>query len=299
MKKEKQTQTTSKKKVTKKLIVTDLDGTLLNSNEEVSEYSINVIRQIIKKGHIFCIATGRPLRSSIHIYNKLGLNTIIANLNGSILTNPSDNNFLPINLTFSREIIKEIFKDKELRKTLGCVLIENIDGTYVLSDDEKNDTVHDEFLKKFHIGSDKEVVKTNFDNLDVIRKDINSILIWFKDKHNIDYYSFKIKGLTETLIVRSWSIKDYGDGVVLEINSIFSNKGTILKFLSSYYAIPLRDCISFGDGENDIEMLTKIGNGYAMKNGSETVKLLTQKITQYDNNHDGVAKELAQIFKIK
>ena len=282
----------------KKLIVTDLDGTLLKSDETISDYTVNVIKKIIKKGHIFCIATGRPLRSSYHIYEKLGLKTVIANLNGSIITNPSDNTFLPINLTFGRELIHEIFKYEELKSKLGCVLIENIDGTYVLSD-VKDHKVHKEFLKKFHINPNEPVFYTTFNDISIIQRDINSILMWVKDVPNIDDYTFKVKGLTGTLLVRNWSIKDYSDGSVLEINSIFGNKGTAIKFLSSYYAIPLRNCIAFGDGENDIEMIQKIENGYAMKNGSSVVKVPANKITEFNNDHDGVARELAKIFNIK
>lgn len=60
----------------RKLILTDLDGTLLNSKEELSKLTVDVIKKIASLGHIVCIATGRPLRSSIQIYRKLGLKSV-------------------------------------------------------------------------------------------------------------------------------------------------------------------------------------------------------------------------------
>lgn len=282
----------------RKLIITDLDGTLLNSREQISKLTIDVIKKIESLGHIVCIATGRPIRSSIQIYKKLGLKSIIANLNGSILTNPSDKSFLPINLTFSKEIIKDILNDKEIIENVGCILIENIDGAYIASN-KFNPFISKEFLKKFHIHSDEKVQYITLKDTKKIKRDINSILIYIKDKTKMDELSFKIKSITSTLIVRSWSVPHDEEGTVLEINSIFSNKGTTLQFLSSYYAIPLHNCYTFGDGENDLEMIRKASiNGYSMKNSKGVLKLISSKITQYDNDNDGVARELISIFNL-
>lgn len=286
----------------KKLVLTDLDGTLLRSDETISKFTIETIKKITSMGHIVCIATGRPLRSSLHIYKKLGLKTIIANLNGSILTNPTDKSFMPINLTFSRHIVIDILSDRSIWDNLGCVLIENMDGAYLISNNLSNAQdpfIAKEFLKKFHIEQNELVHHIHLKDLKKITRDINSILIYIKDKNKIDELSFKIKGITNTLIVRNWSLPHDDEGTVLEINSIFSNKGTILKFLSSYYAISLNRCYTFGDGENDLEMIRTGTNGYAMKNGKGILKLLSTKITQDDNDSDGVAKELVNIFNLK
>lgn len=281
----------------RKLIVTDLDGTLLNNDEQVTKLTVDTIKTIISKGHIVCIATGRPLRSSIHIYKKLGLKTIIANLNGSIITNPTDKSFMPINLTFSKSLVKSILSDRSITNHVGCVLIENMDGAYIVSNN-LDPFISKEFLKKFHIDESEEIQYLTFKDANKITKDINSILIYIKDKKKMDELSFKIKGITSTLIVRSWSVPHDEEGTVLEINSIFSNKGTTLKFLSSYYAVPLHNCYTFGDGENDLEMIRTGINGYAMKNGKGILKLIANKITQYDNDNDGVARELIDIFNL-
>lgn len=282
----------------KKLVICDLDGTLLTKNQTISKFSIKVINKLQKNGHIFCIATGRPIRSAINYYNELGLDTIMANLNGSIISNPSNPNFSLINLCFSKGIIRTIFEDKKMMKYVGCIFVENVNGAYVLTD-KKNDLIKNEFLHKFHIDKDNDNVNLlRFDEFDKIDQDINSILIYLTKKEFIDDLTFKIKNITNTLIVRNWSLPQDNVGTVIEINSIFSNKGTVAKFLSSYYAIPLTNTYSFGDGENDIEMLQK-SNGYAMKNGSHIAKLISGKITSHTNDEDGVAKQLIEIFDLK
>lgn len=287
----------------RKIIVSDLDGTLLKNDETISKYTVDTIKKLTKMGHIFCIATGRPIRSAKQYYEQLGLNTIMANLNGSIISNPSDKNFLTVNLTFSKNIVKELLADKQLMENIGSILIENIDGAYIgvgagvekkFTDPQK---VKENFLNKFHL-DEKDVIRTfTWKDSGFLDRDVNSVLLYVKNKEAIDQITFKIKSFTNTLIVRNWSLPSDDVGTVIEINSIFSSKGTFVKFLSSYYAIPLMNCYTFGDGENDIEMIKK-SNGYAMKNGSHVAKLMSRLITSYDNENDGVAKELAQIFNL-
>jgi hydroxymethylpyrimidine pyrophosphatase-like HAD family hydrolase len=98
------------------LIVSDLDGTLLKSDNTISRYSEHIIKKLVKKGHIFCISTGRPLRACIKYYKQLGLNSLLLNFNGSYISNPSDSMFIPLNLGFSNEILRKIFFNYKILK---------------------------------------------------------------------------------------------------------------------------------------------------------------------------------------
>ena len=59
-----------------KMVIIDLDGTLLNSEGKVSKFTEKTIKQCIKQGNIFCIATARPFRSTSAIYEQLNLKSI-------------------------------------------------------------------------------------------------------------------------------------------------------------------------------------------------------------------------------
>lgn len=71
-----------------------------------------------------------------------------------------------------------------------------------------------------------------------------------------------------------------------------------MKLLAAYYNIPMERTISFGDGENDIEMLAEAKHGVAMLNASDFVKSFADEITEYDNNEGGVGKYLQKFFEI-
>ncbi|MFR7029075.1 HAD-IIB family hydrolase, partial [Streptococcus pneumoniae] len=70
--------------MTKKIIALDLDGTLLNSDSQISDFTKETIKKVTEKGHQVIITTGRPYRMSKDFYRELGLDTPMINFNGSL-----------------------------------------------------------------------------------------------------------------------------------------------------------------------------------------------------------------------
>ena len=76
-----------------------------------------------------------------------------------------------------------------------------------------------------------------------------------------------------------------------------SSKFNGIKKLSDYLNINVKDIIAFGDGLNDIDMVNNSGYGVALKNALEEVKLVSDDITEFDNDHDGVVNYLKEFIK--
>ena len=70
---------------TRYLIISDLDGTLLNNNVELDPLTIKVVKELVSRGHVFAIVTGRPPHGALDIYKKLGLKHLMINFNGSFI----------------------------------------------------------------------------------------------------------------------------------------------------------------------------------------------------------------------
>lgn len=279
----------------KKLIISDLDGTLLNNNSELSETTIKIVKELTKQGHLFCISTGRPYRSAIDFYKKLGLKTVMSLLNGSCMLKPNDKNFMPINLCFGKHILEKILQNKTIKKYVDYIIVEDFNNTYGI-DITKKINLDEGTSKHFHLDYNS-MNKVKINDVSKIKNDINSILI-IADSKYVDEISFKIKSLLQTLVVRTWNI--YGTNqTVIEVNSRYANKGSALKFLSSYYGVPFNEIYVFGDGDNDMEMMKLSSKAFAMKNSVTAVKLLSYKITEKTNDNDGVALALQKEFKIK
>ena len=281
---------------TKYLIISDLDGTLLNNNTELDPLTIKVVKELVAQGHIFAIVTGRPPHGSLDIYKKLGLKHLMINFNGSFIWHPLNKKFLPVNLSFNFDVARRLIRSHSIRKCVKNIVIENNDGTFAwmlpTNEEEKQS-----FFRNFHI-RDEQHLRPIINNLLSIRNiDIHSILVQLKSDSFLDEIMYEIRQNSETLITRVW--RDSAFGIIIEINSRFATKGKALEFLSSYYGISLEHCLAFGDGDNDSEMLQTATYGYAMKNATMTAKLYSRLITQYDNHEQGVAKELIKFFGLK
>ena len=66
------------------MIALDLDGTLLRSDNTISDYTVDTIKKIQEKGHKVVIATGRPYRMALEHYRRLQLETPMITFNGSL-----------------------------------------------------------------------------------------------------------------------------------------------------------------------------------------------------------------------
>ena len=122
---------------TKKLIVTDLDGTALQNWETLDPNTKEALIAAKEAGHIVVIATGRPARASLHFYKELGLDTPIINFNGAYIHHPEDETFEDIVAQIPTEVVLTLF-DSELKDYIVNAFCEYKDHLYVLHQGDKN-----------------------------------------------------------------------------------------------------------------------------------------------------------------
>jgi hydroxymethylpyrimidine pyrophosphatase-like HAD family hydrolase len=92
---------------------------------------------------------------------------------------------------------------------------------------------------------------------------------------------------------RIWNINDQ---IFIEVFPKQYNKYTAITYLRKYYGIKLNDILFFADHFNDIPAAKRIPNSFAVKNANSQLKNISKCITKFDNDHDGVARELESIF---
>lgn len=259
----------------KKLIGVDLDGTLLNSKNEISNYSKEVIYKALDQGNKVALITGRDYYSSIHIAKELFSRTdggLLASSNGANVYDLKSSKTV-INHLIKKEIVKDIIS---FSRNLGL--------TYFIYKDNKVlvDKIETYDIDYIHTKNKIDIVVV--DNLeDEVNEGLNKVVISGKPdkiRENIE----KIKGRFSNEINPVHSMPQFIDCIPAGIN-----KGICINELGKYYNIDRKDIVSFGDGINDIEMLEASGIAVSMGNAVDSVK----KISDYvglSNHEDGVAK---------
>ena len=269
--------------MTNKVIAVDLDGTLLNSESQLSDFTIETIKKISKKGHQVVIATGRPYRMAKDFYHQLELETPMINFNGSLTHLPG--------------------KVWEHEKCL------TVDKKYLLDmvarkEEIEADFIAGEYRKKFYITApDHEIADPrlfgveNFQpenqfNSDLVTKDPNCILLQTRasDKYALAeemnrFYQYQLN-------INTWG----GPLNILECTPKGVHKAFALEYLLRVMNRDKQDLIAFGDEHNDTEMLSFAGKGYAMKNANPALLSFADEQLPLTNEEDGVAHFLQEQF---
>ncbi|WLR42926.1 Cof-type HAD-IIB family hydrolase [Bacillus carboniphilus] len=257
----------------KRLIALDLDGTLLKDDKTISPYTKQIIERAKQDGHIVCIATGRPFRSSVMYYHELGLNTPIVNFNGAFVHHPKNDSWGIHHTPMHLDVVKEILDVAEQYKVHN-VLAEILDDLYFHYHDEK-------LMDIFSFGNPTIEVGDLRHNLP---NNVTSILIHSPEKNveRIRYYLSEVHA--EVVDHRRWTAPWH----VIEIIRAGINKAEGLKKISSHYNIPKEHIIAFGDEDNDLDMIDFAGTGVTMENAIDRLKAVGNVITK-SNEEDGVA----------
>lgn len=257
----------------KKAIFFDIDGTLLDCPNGIFDMTPRVkkaIHTLQENGDYVFIATGRPYAF---------LNEAILNFgfDGFVLTNGA--------LVKVKE--KCIYKDPMERDFLKK-LISNFEKYHIqyILQGEPYSYLKDEFNKlRLYYDSysiPKTYLKGNFNNEDIFKVEMLCC-----DEKGIDY--------CHSLEDDNYTYMHNEENLFFELYSRKNSKATgILKVLD-YLSIPLENSYAFGDGQNDIEMLSTVGCGIAMGNASDEVKKFAKKITETVQN-DGVALEIEKFL---
>ena len=260
-----------------KLIATDMDGTLLNSNDEISPVTESSIKQAVEKGVVFTLSTGRPLQGVKKYINQLGLDCPVITYNGAVIAHSVTGEIL-----FSQNMdMAEASRVYAKAIELGVMFI-------VWS---QNKLYASEISEKTHfyegITSTKAELLTDFDKLS--QQGITKML-WYDDADVLERYIDELKkeNFTHTTFTKSRAY-------FLEFFSNKVSKSVAMEKLGEYYGIDKSEMIAIGDQTNDLPMIEYAGMGVAMANAVDKVKAAADFITT-SNNQDGVANVIEKFI---
>ncbi|MFH4966174.1 Cof-type HAD-IIB family hydrolase [Gaetbulibacter sp. M235] len=260
-----------------KLVITDMDGTLLNSNHEVSSLFFELFKQIKKHNIRFVAASGRPYYSIIDKLSTIKDDIIIVAENGGIVAEKETILLkIPINKNNLYKIEKLIITNSHIHP-IYCTKSK----AYFKSASNGHIKLLSEYYPNFVV----------INSIEEIKEDIIKIALY----HHEDSEKYIFPLFNE--LVSEYKIIVSGKHWV-DISDDSANKGNALKLLQNYYNITEDETIAFGDYNNDIEMLKLASFSFAMENAVQHVKDIASYKTK-SNDDNGVEYILEKIIQAK
>lgn len=265
------------------LYVSDLDGTLLRSNEETSEYTNHVINRLTDKGMIFSYATARSLITAKKVTKGIHAKIPLIVYNGAFVVDNLTEDILIANYFDQSvyEILNELFASK-----IYPIVYAHIKGKEKFSFVPELCTIG---MKKF-IDSRNGDIRTNAVNTidDLKLGDIFYITCIDKPAKLEPLYN-KYKDVFHCV----YQTDIYTNEQWLEIMPLAASKSNAIQQLKTL--LKCEKVVVFGDGKNDIDMFELADESYAVQNAHEDLKKYATAIIS-SNDDDGVAKWLDSMF---
>lgn len=262
----------------KKLIVIDLDGTLLSPFLSVSSFTKKVVKRLTYEGHVVVLASGRPYRAMKKLYEDLSLSSPLICYNGGYVFIPNLSSFPKLERKFPSSSLKRIALAN--KNILLSFMSESEDNIYLSKKDDYLDHYFPWKKEKHQIGEMDEI----------IQEDCYTAIFNCLDK---DVTALQKSIEKEGFLLRHWNGNDYSEAALPNIN-----KGSALKYILSTLHIDPKDCYAFGDSDNDFEMLSMVAHPFGMKNSQSLLLNKNFPQTEKGNDQDGVAYELNKIFHL-
>lgn len=256
-----------------KLFVTDMDGTLLNSQRQISDGIKKAVKKAMDSGVIFTVATGRMHISALPFVKDLGVNVPIITCNGAIIRTVEGEEIFASYL--DRSLVEELVEFAESQKLY--IQVYSNDNLYYRKENDKSAYYCRAAGVKGNAVGDE--LKKYMDN-------VPKLLIMVDNPEEGDRV---VETISEKFKGRIVAVKS--TPIYIELIKPGVNKGTAIARMAEKYNIPMEAVLAIGDSNNDLTMLETAGFGVAMGNANENVK----KIAGYevaDCDNDGVAEAI-------
>ncbi len=260
-----------------RLLLADVDGTLVTPDKVLTEQSIDAVRGLGKAGILFAITSGRPPRGMSMLIEPLDITTPIAAFNGGLLVN-RDMSVIEQRV-LSEQLVRPV---AELIGSFGLDLWVYRGAEWYVPD-----------LHGSHVATESATVRFApklMTSLDGLTSDVA-----------------KLVGVSDDLdaVTRATSAarERFGDHVTaaqsqpyyLDVTHPDANKGAVARYLSARYSIPPQAIATIGDMPNDVLMFAHSGLSIAMGNASPEVQRAARRVT-CSNSDEGFASAVQRFI---
>jgi len=260
--------------MTYKLIAADMDGTLLNDDEKMTQRTKTAIVRAVEAGCFFVTATGRAI-------------------SGAEMVNCLFDQDMPFIVFNGASVVMGKSGKVLFNKYLGTALAREVldmgkrhDAPMIVWTDAGMRKVHTDNPVKEYLRYDRKYNAIGYITIggidEIIEEKVNKV-IWFSSRDRIRCYQSEMNAYFGGRVNCYSSLPEF-----LEFVNPQADKGAAMEEIGKIYGIDRSEMIAVGDGYNDIPMLKYAGLGVAMENAPDDVKAASDLVT-LSNNDDGLA----------
>lgn len=260
-----------------RLVVLDIDGTLLDDDKRIPAANLQALRLAREAGVLIAIASGRMLPTIEPIEEKLGIDTVIISYNGGKIVGPRAKGrqeiaHHPVPADLAGSFI-------DYSRQHGYLLNFYVEDRLYAEDGDGRKRFRD--LYSARTGSVYHIV-----DLTTMKGRSPTKMILLADPEERDR-------LLEELSPRCEGVAlSRSDPEYLEITRVGVNKGTALPDLARFFDLSADEILAVGDADNDNEMLRAAGVGVAVANARPGTKAIANFVTERTNNEGAVAEAI-------
>ncbi|APQ18385.1 HAD family hydrolase [Maribacter hydrothermalis] len=257
-----------------KMVVSDMDGTLLNSNHQVSDQFFDIFKDLKSQGITFVAASGRQYNSIIDKLDAIKDDIIVIAENGGFaMKQQTEILATPLEKQHVQDILKTLDDIPNIHPVL-CTKHK----AYLTDKSNAFVTKLAEYYTEYEI----------LESLSKFNSEVIKIAIYHFESSEAHIYPF-VKHFEAHL-----KVKVSGENW-LDISNMNANKGYALDKLMKTYNLKSDEVMVFGDFNNDLEMLALSDFGFAMENAHPNVKRVA-KYSTLSNDENGVEHILKMLI---
>ena len=256
-----------------KFIATDMDGTLLNSNNEIHADFYPMFQSLKEKDIIFAAASGRQYYNLLERFKDIKDDMMFIAENGTFVVYKGKE--LIVN-SLEKNIAKELI---EIGRTIpnSYVILCGKNSAYIESHDERLIKQTAKYYERYKIVED--LTSIDDDILKVTICDFNG------SENNSNNYFDEYRDKVEITV---------SGEIWLDIVAKGINKGVAINEIQNLLNIDYKETMVFGDYLNDLEMMSSAYHSYAMANAHDTLKKAARFIAK-SNDENGVIQAIKSV----
>lgn len=254
-----------------KLIASDMDGTLLNSNKQLSPSIHGILKKLKDKDIIFVAISGRDIFSLKEIFRDVKEDIVYASNNGNYITYKDEVIFENYIENSMIDKIAKIIRKKAKHNTIYCTKDAIYSESIIPGIIGRKWNLKVKYVRDITKVEDKILKITTFGNEKIINRALDAV-----------------SELNDKLMITK------SGTTCFDICKLGGNKKQGINILQEKFNVGYNETMVFGDHMNDLEMMSSAYYSYAMENAEEDVKKNARFIAG-TNDDDGVIKIIKEV----